>query len=68
MRIELTQAEIEHPQGLEIAIAGFKGDVGSTKPAQVFIEFYAGQLQVYVWDGDEDPAATFTIPALAVTK
>lgn len=62
MKLELTHNDVAHPSGLEISIAGFKGDVGSERPSQVFIEYYNGELRIHVWNGNEDPATSFVIP------
>jgi hypothetical protein len=54
--------------GLEIAVEGFNGDA-QEYPAQVFIEFYEGKLQIHIWDGSrEDPIATHIIPRAKPSK
>lgn len=65
MRVELDKEQIlgENGQGLEVAILGFKGDIGRVS-VQVFVEYYEGQLRVMVWDGTtEDPTYVHVIPA-----
>lgn len=65
MKLELKPQEIAHPRGLEIAVDGFKGDLGGVKPAQVFLEVFEGTLRVHVWTGEsEDPTVTAQIEPL----
>ena len=61
MKLELKPEQIAHPNGLEIAVEGFAGDLGG----QVLVEFYDGDLKVHVWNGnDEDPIASVRIHPL----
>ena len=61
MQIILKPEEVTYPQGVSIAVEGFKGDVGHVVTSQVFVEVYEGQLRIHVWDGDEDPVTTTNI-------
>jgi hypothetical protein len=66
MKLELKPAEIKYPNGLEIAVDDFAGDLGGVKPAQVFIEVYEGKLRVHVWTGDNEDPMTAEIQPLPV--
>ena len=67
MKLELKPEQIQYPNGLEIAVEGFTGDLGGTKPSQVLIELYEGELRVHVWNGnDEDAVASIFIPPLSM--
>jgi hypothetical protein len=62
MKLQLTPEQIEYPNGLEISVEGFAGDLGGAQASQVFIEVYEGNLQIHVWNGDaEDPHVTVRI-------
>jgi hypothetical protein len=61
MQIVLKSEEIAHPNGLEIAVEGFKGDIGDEVPSQVFMEVYDGKLRVHVWNGGQDPVSSIDI-------
>jgi hypothetical protein len=65
VKLELKPEQIEHPNGLEIAVEGFAGDPSGVKPSQVIIEIGDGMLHVHVWSGDSpDPCATVRIVPL----
>lgn len=53
--------DLVYPNGLEIAVKGYKGDNG-VEPTQVYVEHYEGSLRVHVWDGSgEDPTHSIEI-------
>ena len=65
MKLELKREEIEYPNGLEIAVEGFAGDIADVKPSQVFLEVHEGKLKVYVWTTlDEDPTISVEVQPL----
>jgi hypothetical protein len=66
MKLELKPAEIEYPNGLEIAVDGFTGDPGGVQPVQAFLQIYEGKLRVHVWSSEsEDPNVTAEILPIA---
>lgn len=58
--IQITPSDLK--DGVAIQVLGFKGDVGSMVPTQVFLELgEGGRLAVHVWTGNEDPTQSFLI-------
>lgn len=41
-------------KGLEIYIPGYKNNPQCPDDAQIFIEYYDGEIQIHVWNGEED--------------
>jgi hypothetical protein len=58
MRVTLSRADVDYPNGVEIVVPGFKGDALSADPIQLFLEVYEGKLRVCVWDGTTNGDAT----------
>jgi hypothetical protein len=53
MEIRLTKKQLN--EGVEIRIAGCKGDPTDKAPRTVlYIEHYEGRVQLHVWNGSQD--------------
>ena len=64
-RVTMRQSRELLTEGLELGVTGFAHDVTAedAHPTQVWIEIQDG-LNVYVWNGGEDPATTVVCKAI----
>lgn len=67
MKLILKAEQIAYPNGLEIAVEGFAGDIGDIQPSQLFLEVHEGKPKVHVWTTmEEDPSVSAEIQPLPV--